>query len=151
MSKEKCIALINQNLNDFVESYSGLPHSDFSLPGVCGEWSIKNIISHVTCWEQESLKHLPIILAGGSPPRYSTTYGGIDAFNAIEMEKRKDLDIVVVLLMQKEVHQKLMNFLAGVPEEQFYWKTRFRRRLKWDTYKHYPLHAADIRKWRITR
>ena len=49
---------------------------------MAGGWSIKDIIAHVTTWEGEALTHLPRILAGEKSPRYSVTYGGIDAFNA---------------------------------------------------------------------
>jgi hypothetical protein len=35
-----------------------------------GEWSVKDILAHVTTWEEEALKYLPLILTGGRPPRY---------------------------------------------------------------------------------
>lgn len=49
-----------------------------------------DIIAHVTWWEEEALTHLPLVLRGGRPPRYSVTYGGIDAFNATMTDERKD-------------------------------------------------------------
>ena len=33
-----------------------------SEQGVTGSWSVKDIIAHVTTWEEEALKHLPLIL-----------------------------------------------------------------------------------------
>ena len=60
----------------------GLSDAELMEPGVTGAWSVKDIIPHVTGWEEEALTHLPLILAGGRPPRYSVRYGGIDAFNA---------------------------------------------------------------------
>jgi hypothetical protein len=38
--------------------------------------------------------------------------------------------------------------VKSVPEDQFTRETRFRRRLRLDTYRHYPQHAAAIRTWR---
>jgi hypothetical protein len=38
-----------------------------------------------------------------------------------------------------------------VPEEQFARETRFRRRLRLDTYRHYLEHARAIREWRAER
>jgi hypothetical protein len=52
------------------------------------------------------------------------------------------------LRQQDETHRQLIDYLQGVPEEQFTRETRFRRRLRLDTYSHYPLHAAMIRAWR---
>jgi hypothetical protein len=64
------------------ESYAGLTESQLLESGVVEEWSVKDILAHITTWEEETLTHLPLILEGGRPPRYSTKYGGIDAFNA---------------------------------------------------------------------
>jgi hypothetical protein len=47
-----------------------------------------------------------------------------------------------------ETHRRLTEFVQGVPEEQFVRETRFRHRLRVDTYSHYPLHAEAIRAWR---
>jgi len=120
-------------------------------PGVTGAWSIKEIIAHVTWWEEEALTHLPLILAGGRPPRYSVTYGGIDAFNAGMTEQRKGLSLPEVLRQRDEVHGRLIAFIEAVPDDQVGGETRFRRRLRLDTYGHYPKHARAIRKWREQR
>ena len=60
---------------DFQESYAGLSDSEMLRPGVTGECSVRDILAHVTTWEQEALTHLPTILEGGKPPRYSITHG----------------------------------------------------------------------------
>ncbi len=120
-------------------------------PGVAGDWSVKDIIAHVTWWEEEALRHLPSIIAGQRPPRYSTTYGGIDAFNAMMAEQKRDLSLSEVLRQQDDTHRRLVEFIQSVPEEQFARETRFRRRLRLDTYSHYPIHTRSILEWRQQR
>lgn len=132
----------------FEESYAGLPHARLLIPGVTGQWSVRDIIAHVTWWEEEALKHLPLIREGGRPPRYSVQYGGIDAFNALMTEKRRHLSLAEVLRQHDEVHDRLVEYVRGAPEELFTRETRFRRRLRLDTYGHYPKHARAIRDWR---
>ena len=66
----------------FTVSYAGLSDAQMLAPGVTGAWSVRDIVAHVTTWDEEALRHLPLILRGGTPPRYSVLYGGIDAFNA---------------------------------------------------------------------
>jgi hypothetical protein len=39
----------------------------------------------------------PQLLEGGKPPRYSVTYGGIDAFNARMTEQKRGLSLEEVL------------------------------------------------------
>jgi hypothetical protein len=63
------------------DSYAGAPESKLVEPGLVDDWSVKDVLAHVTTWDQEALRHLPLIIAGGTPPRYAAQ-GGIDAFNA---------------------------------------------------------------------
>jgi hypothetical protein len=135
----------------FKQSYAGLPDAELLEPGVTGAWSIKDIIAHVTWWEEEALTHLPLILDGGRPPRYSVTYGGIDAFNARMTEQRKDLPLAEVLRQRDDVHRRLVAFIESAPDNHATGDTRFRRRLRLDTYGHYPKHARAIRTWRQQR
>lgn len=133
------------------QSYAGLSDLELQEAGVTGAWSIKDIIAHVTWWEEEALTHLPLILAGGRPPRYSVTYGGIDAFNARMTEQRRDLTLTEVLRQRDAVHRRLIALVRSAPEAQLTGETRFRRRLRLDTYGHYPKHAQAIRAWRERR
>jgi hypothetical protein len=132
---------------DFKESYAGLSDSQILEPGVQGRWSVRDILAHVTTWEEEALTHLPLILEGGTPPRYSTTYGGIDAFNALITERKGDLSLPEVRRQLDEVHGRLIDFVHRAPEELFTRETRLRRRLRLDAYGHYPKHARAIRAW----
>jgi hypothetical protein len=132
-------------------SYAGLTESEMLVPGVTGRWSVRDIVAHVTVWEEEALTHLPVILAGKKPPRYSVTHGGIDAFNAHTMEQKRELPLTEVLRQRDEIHQRLIDFIRSVPEEQFRGETRFRRRLRLDTYGHYQKHAEAIRRWRVEK
>src|SRR5262245_12258430 len=87
--KARLLKTLDAGWTVFQESYAGLSRSRLTERGVTGDWSVKDILAHVTTWEGEALKHLPLILAGGRPPRY-VRYGGIDAFNAkMTQEKRR--------------------------------------------------------------
>jgi DinB family protein len=132
----------------FTSSYADLSGLQMLEPGVTGKWSVRDILAHVTTWEEEALKHLPLILEGGTPSRYSITYGGIDAFNALQTERKKSLSLFEVRLQQSEIHNRLIDFIETVPEGQLINETPFRHRLRLDTYGHYPKHSEPIRKWR---
>ena len=129
-------------------AYGGLSATEMLEPGVTGNWSVKDIVAHVTSWEEEALTHLPVVLAGGRPPRYSVTHGGIDAFNAQTTARNRELPLADVLRRRDDTHRRLLEFIQGAPEETFATDTRFRRRLRLDTYGHYAIHAKAIRKWR---
>jgi uncharacterized protein (TIGR03083 family) len=131
------------------DSYAGLADAELVEPGVVDGWSVKDILAHVTTWEQEALEHLPLIIAGGTPPRYAEQ-GGIDAFNARATEAGRRRSLAEVLARRDETHARLLDFIRGQPPGTFGGRTRARRRLRLDTYGHYPEHTAAIRAWRET-
>jgi hypothetical protein len=79
------------------------------------------------------------------------TYGGIDAFNARMTEQKSGLSLAEVLAQLDDTHHRLVALIQSVPEDQFTREMRFRRRLRLDTYSHYPQHAEAIRRWREQR
>ncbi len=151
MDGSRLLKRLNKAWSALKASYAGLSESEMMCPGVTGAWSVRDIIAHVSWWEEESLTHLPLILQGGKPPRYSVTYGGINAFNAQRTEQKRGLSLSEVLRQRDEIHRRLIDFIQQVPEEQFVRETRFRRRLRLDTYGHYAKHAEAVRKWREGR
>jgi hypothetical protein len=151
MTRAALLQRLDAGWKDFTDSYAGLSEADLLEPGVTKAWSVRDIIAHVTTWEEEALKHLPALLEGRTPPRYSTTYGGIDAFNALMTTRKNDLSLAEVFRQQALVHQRVIQVIEEAPEEQFTRETRFRRRIRLDTYGHYPKHTKAIRRWRAQR
>ena len=150
MDRQRVLQRLERVWQDFQESHAGLSDSLLIEPGVTKAWSVRDILAHVTTWEEETLKHLPLILKGGKPPRYSVKYGGIDAFNAQMTKQRRSLSLSEVRRQLARTHRRLIDFIESAPEDQIR-ETRFRRRLRLDTYSHYLLHAEGIRKWRQER
>lgn len=136
---------------DFTVSYAGLSEAELVTSGVTKAWSVRDIIAHVTTWEEEALKHAPEILEGRRPPRYSVTYGGIDAFNALRTKQKAHLSLAEVFRQHREIHQRVITMIEQAPEDEIVRETRFRRRVKLDTYGHYPTHTQAIVRWRAER
>ena len=120
-------------------------------PGVTGEWSVRDIVTHVSTWEEEALAHVPEIAAGGRAPRYSVTYGGMDAFNALKAAEKRALSLRAVFTQRDQIHARLVELVRSLPEVQVATETRCRRRLRLDTYGHYAVHTVAIRGWRLRR
>ena len=71
MDRRQVLKRVDKAWEAFNESYTGLADVQLMEEGVTGAWSVRDILAHVTTWEEEALKHLPLILKGGTPPRYS--------------------------------------------------------------------------------
>lgn len=146
--KQRLLTQIQDAWSEFQDSYAGLSDAELLEPGVQGQWSVRDILAHVTTWEEEALRHLPLLLRGGRPPRYSTQYGGIDAFNALATEQKRGLSLAEVRRQLAAVHRQLVEFVETLPEELLAGDSRVRRRIRLDAYGHYPKHARAIRIWR---
>lgn len=133
---------------NFTDSFAGLSDAALNVSGVTGAWSVKDIMAHLTVWENEALSHLPVIAQGSRPPTYAARYGGIDAFNAKMEQEWRRRALTDVRRQLFETHGQLIAYLRSVPPELLDSRSRFRRRLRLDTYGHYPIHTAQIRRWR---
>jgi hypothetical protein len=151
MDRRQLLRRLDEAWTKFRDSYAGLSAADFLEPGVTKAWSVRDIIAHVTTWEEEALRHLPTILDGRRPPRYSVSHGGIDAFNALMTERKRALPLEELFRQQDEVHRRVIRLIGRTPDDQLASETRFRRRLRLDTYRHYLIHAEAIRRWRERR
>lgn len=151
MNRTQLLQRIGTRWDELTTSYAGLTTAEMQMPGVVEDWSVRDILAHVSWWEEEALTHLPTILHGGRPERYSVQWGGIDAFNAIMTERRASLALDEVLDLHRATHARLLDYLTTVPEEEIATETRFRRRLRLDTWGHYPIHTEHIRVWRAER
>jgi len=148
LRKQSLLDTLEKAWQEFNESYHGLSVSQISQPGVIGEWSVKDIVGHITTWEEEALKALALILKGQRLPRYKDLYGGLNAFNALMTEKKRFLSLSEILEQSDLIHQKLVAYIKSSPQEMFTTETRFRRRIRLDTYGHYPEHSRAILAWR---
>jgi hypothetical protein len=148
MSKQRVIKQLDKAWSSFKESFSGLTEKQMLEPGVMEGWSVKDILAHVSTWEEEAIKYLPYALEGRKPPRYKDMYGGIDAFNDRMTQQNKDLSLPEVLEKLDQTHDRLIAYIMETRESEFASEARFRRRLRLDTYSHYPIHDGAIRDWR---
>ena len=76
---------------------------------------------------------------------------GNGKFGARMTEQKRNLSLDEVLRQRDETHHRLIEVIQTVPEDQIARETRFRRRLRLDTYSHYPEHAEAIWNWREQR
>lgn len=148
MTKQQLLDKLERAWADLQASFAGMSEAQMTTPGVTGDWSVKDILAHVTTWEEEALRMMPVILENKTPPRYADQYGGLNAFNAQMSAQKRDLPLAEVLAQLDATHHRLIEVVQRAPDDQITRETRFRRRLRLDTYSHYPEHARAIRAWR---
>jgi hypothetical protein len=147
VNREQLIGRIEGSWGSFKDACAGLSDAASTQQGVVDDWSVKDLMAHVATWEEEALKALPVIMQDKRPPRY----GGVDNFNARQNEANSRLSLTEARDALQGSHRRLLDFIATVPEAWFESETRFRHRLRLDTWGHYPEHTEAILAWRRSK
>jgi uncharacterized damage-inducible protein DinB len=150
MSKSNILNHLDENWQALVQALSGLSEKDLMEPNVCGSWSVREIMSHISTWEEEALQNIPLILDGEATPRYSSS-GGITAFNDRAQTDKKEYTLSRVKREFYATHQKFVTFLSALPDAVYLNNSRLAKRIRLDGYDHYQEHTAQIEIWRALR
>ncbi|MBM3944422.1 MAG: ClbS/DfsB family four-helix bundle protein [SAR202 cluster bacterium] len=144
MNREQLLKKVDATWNAFTASYAGLSAPAMTRPGVAGDWSVKDVLGHVTTWEEEMMKAVQRRKKGG----YVRHRGGVEGYNATESGRKRSLPLQQVLEDSDRTHRKVLRFLTTLTDEELAAERPFRRKVRGDTYGHYPEHTASILAWR---
>lgn len=104
---------------------SGEDH--MTQPGVAGEWSIKDIVAHLTGWRrrtvarfQAALRHEP-----PPPPFWPSHLQTDDEINAWIHAANRDRSLTDVLRDSRAIFEQLVETLAAFPAAELHDPTRF--------------------------
>ncbi len=92
-----------------------LPEADWQTGGVCGVWSVKQIIAHLASFEQLLVEILEN-LSGSTPSPVLERYkADILTFNDAEVAVRQDLSVAQAMAEYETLHAQTVTLLAQVP------------------------------------
>lgn len=55
MNTQQVLARLDAAWVDFEGSYAGLSNAQLHIPGITGQWSVRDIIAHVTWWMDRTI------------------------------------------------------------------------------------------------
>lgn len=70
-----------------------LPDEALTAPGAMGEWSVADILAHLTAWESELVTALLRINQGKRPSKMIEAFENVDAYNERRYKENKGRDI----------------------------------------------------------
>jgi len=130
-------------------SIQGLSDEQLTQSGAVGEWSVKDVLTHVVSWEETVLPDLARLARGDTPvlqavDLYAASY---DAVNAAIMSLRRKLPLDQVL---RELDISRGDFTAAVARlpHAVLAEGQFGRVLVQITAEHDEEHAQHIAEWR---
>jgi len=158
MNKAELIQRIETEWARLQHSLDGLSEEQLHLPGVVGDWSVKDILAHIAAWQTRLITAMFKAEKGFAP---DTTGGGaaVDRLNEKFYRELKDRPFEQVWDDLDASYQQLLRRLAGWSDRDLFDAKRFKwmqgepfeRYIAGDSYEHYAEHAAQIEAWRQTR
>ncbi len=97
----------------------GLSESEWETGGVCGVWSVKNIVAHLASYEHMLVEVLNSFLDGGPTPYLTKMRKSYIQFNDAEVALRQDKTPSEVLAEYCEIQAQTMALAAKIPPETF--------------------------------
>jgi len=102
----------------FLNTLGGVPKSEWETAGVCGFWSVKQIVAHLTSFEHLVAEVLSGFSEGGPTPHLEMMgKEGPERFNDLQVELRQDKTADEQLAEYKEAHSRVMSLIVQIPEE----------------------------------
>ena len=83
MNKSELLTQLEEGRERFLNTLEGLPQDQWIIPGVVGEWSIKDILAHLSRWEAELVKLLWQARQGQRPTTLHFTQADVDETNQL--------------------------------------------------------------------
>ena len=128
--------------------------STMTLPGASGEWSVKDIIAHITSYDHWLA--LTLALRGHKPPNLWIEDIPLDEFNRRLFDENRDLTLDEVLQQYGEVWKKILEETRALPETYLFAEQsvqgvpdKFKPCdiLKSESYGHYLDHVPALKAW----
>ena len=150
MNKMEFINNVKATHKEYETALEGLSYSQLTQPRTCGEWSVKDVIVHVSWHERQMVGVISTRTLGGS----SWWNISLEERNAAIHAENKDRPLEEVLRESQLIHAELMTQLETLSEEDLSKAENFKDMppdwKPWEviasnTFEHYPDHARDIR------
>jgi hypothetical protein len=154
--KTELLAELDQEWANIERVCAALNENEMLAPGVQEEWSVKDILVHISAWEKYLLDRLGYVMTG-QHPQYPvmTTWNDVHRFNAQVYAENKDRPLASVVIEFRSLYRGVMTVLEALddkmldqpysydfPDDQL----TLLQLVKANTYEHYREHCIAIGK-----
>jgi hypothetical protein len=156
MNQDELLDALEDSREAFLDVIDAIPQELWEKPGVMQDWSIKDILYHLTMWEAELVKLLWQITQGLPPKTALTSEISDDERNAQWQAQSQTRTLDQVLEDFQGVRRQTTRRLMEIPEKmlqnpkQFDWSndTPLWKWVAASSFEHESEHAQAIRAWR---
>ncbi len=145
-AKAKALADLAAAHVGFKETVRGIPEDRLSEP-MHGEWSAKDLIAHVSSWNEVTALDMRRLARGHVPCLAAFREADVDEWNAFLMRPRKLFPVSQVMAELEGCYDALAEALAAAPQAMFE-QGNMVANILLIVGGHYREHARHIREWR---
>lgn len=156
MTKDKLLEMIQSSRSRFEDLVASIDRDKLTQPGVEGEWSVKDLLTHIAVWEARMLKWIRRTLKGEIPWQLANlTQDDLDRMNRKSFQEHKDRPLDEVLAGSDASYNMSLKAVQATPEDALLEADRFEWRdgkplwhmVAANTYWHYDDHRQAIERW----
>jgi uncharacterized protein (TIGR03083 family) len=149
MNKDEFVTTLRSQRERLEAALAGLSEAQITRPGANGQWSVKDLIAHLTYWERGMVDILEQI-ARGEP--IQDEEGTAAAINDRIYVRNRERPLADVMADFRETHRRLLDALQALPDETLNGPSPFEppdgKRL-WEyiageSFRHYKEHIDQI-------
>jgi uncharacterized damage-inducible protein DinB len=106
--------------NTLTEAIEGIPEDEWHRAGVCGVWSVKEIIAHLASFEQLLVDILNSLVDDSRPTPTLDQFFAVedpDEFNNVEVARRQERTVEEMLAEYNNAYAQSLELLSRIPIE----------------------------------
>ncbi|MGE5378977.1 MAG: ClbS/DfsB family four-helix bundle protein [Bacteroidota bacterium] len=161
MNKSELINHLQAEYQNWEAFLDQIGSARMDLPGVNGDWSMKDIVAHLTGWNRWLVARVRAALGGEPepPPPWPSQLGSDDEINAWIHEHYRNFSVQEVMEETDYGLQQLLVLMEGLPEDVRIEHVEPALHLVWIGEERYPVseffdhfrddHEADVRAWLV--
>lgn len=159
MTKQEIVEAMQDSRAKLQQAISGLDDTAVHEPGVVGDWSLRDILAHLTRWEAELVRLLFQLKQGQEPDFPTLTNPDFDAINARFQKESAGRSLELIRVDFTNVRIQTQRRLAEFTEKEINEPNVFPALkgnslfayIAENTFKHENEHTAQIIAWRNSR
>jgi len=152
MTRQELLDQIRFERGRLEKNLARLTHAKMLIPGVDGEWSIKDMLAHISTWERWMIRWTNKLLVGEKPD--TPEIWDIERMNAETFARVKEIPLASVLEEFRQSYWDSLALAESLSEQQLQidyadtWPmgplwTGIAANMNW----HYKAHFDDVHKW----
>jgi hypothetical protein len=144
--RDEILSMLEDSRSELASAIRGLPEDKMTVP-LADEWSAKDIMGHITSWDEFTASDLRRIARGRLPCLAAFREADVDSWNAFLIRPRKLFPLPQIQAEFEEARAEMVAALKDLPEGLLA-EGQMVRNIFVIMANHEKDHARQVREWR---